>query len=926
MNTATTERPPKPTALTVDPNGIPPELKERRQWLLWKYTWKAKEQKWDKPPKQVNGKPASDTNPATWNTFDNVWAAYQRGGWDGIGFVFTTDDHYIFIDLDGCRDSDTGSIAPWSAALRAKFKGSAPDPIKIISQMRTYAELSPSDKGFHLFCAGELPGDRNKIGGKGHGCADGLELYQTARYSTITGHLVPGCLPSIAEANGELHDLYTQVFGDKQRPTTDPAPITGGSCNFDDSKIIEMAKAAKNGDKFCRLWNGDTTGFSSASEADLALANMLAFWTGPDSSRIESLMCQSGLKRPKWFEHKTYLDDTITKALADRTDFYRSDAGAGSKTKMSTRSKAMRTIIVGTDEPRVVDEAIAALGTCENIYQRGGVLVQVVEGAEPLKGIARPKDAPRIAAMRFARIRELLADAAAWFRPAGEGELEPCHPPDWTVKALDARGQWSGIRRLEAVVESPILRADGSVLQTAGYDEATGIIFRPQGVFPAIPEMPSQTDAIRARDILLRVVEDFPFATDAHKAAWLAGVLTPLARYAFHGPAPLFLYDANVRGCGKSLLTDLTSFITAGRAMARMSLPRDDDETRKRITALAMAGEPEILIDNLPASGFGSPSLDAALTATSWSDRILGQTAMASGIPLYAVWYATGNNVILVGDTARRVVHIRLESPEENPEERADFHHPDLLAWVRQERPRLTAAAVTILAAYCAAGRPDMQLMPWGSFEDWSALVRQVLVWVGLPDPGSTRTELVGQSDREAVALRQLIAGWEEMDAAGVGMTVAAVVRELGEHPTRYDALRSALYELAPPRDGKTLNPRSVGMKLHHLLHRVVGGKFLDRREARQGAIWVVCGRDICGTSTTSGTILDSARAGAHARARENVEATGNSPASPASPTVDPSDCFHQDVEETPTHDGYVNLTCRTCGKNLDCRKMEPVA
>ena len=154
-------------------------------------------------------------------------------------------------------------------------------------------------------------------------------------------------------------------------------------------------------------------------------------------------------------------------------------------------------------------------------------------------------------------------------------------------------------------------------------------------------------------------------------------------------------------------------------------------------------------------------------------------------MPLYATWYATGNNVILVGDTARRVVHIRLESPEENPEERADFHHPDLLAWVRQERPRLTAAAVTILAGYCAAGRPDMRLTPWGSFEAWSALVRQAVVWIGLPDPGSTRTELTSQADREAVALRQLIAGWEEMDAAGVGMTVAAVLRELAEHPNR---------------------------------------------------------------------------------------------------------------------------------------------
>ena len=361
-------------------------------------------------------------------------------------------------------------------------------------------------------------------------------------------------------------------------------------------------------------------------------------------------------------------------------------------------------------------------------------------------------------------------------------------------------------------------------------------------------------------------------------------MLTPLARYAFSGPSPLYLIDANVRGSGKTLLTDATSIIIVGRAMARMTLPRDDDETRKRITAIAVAGEPLILLDNLPAGGFGSPSLDAALTATSWFDRILGQTTMASGIPLYAVWYATGNNVILVGDTARRVVHIRLESPEENPEARAGFHHADLLAWAKQERQKLTAAAVTILAAYCAAGRPDMRLTPWGSFEGWSDLVRQAVVWTGLPDPGATRTELTIQADREAVALRQLIAGWEEIDAAGIGMTVGGVLQELVEHPTRYDSLRDAFFELAPSKDGKTLNPRSIGMKLHHLRRRVVGGKCMDRKDKHDGsAVWAVFG-SVAGTNGTRGTNLDSARTGARTRARENLDTPDIIPPSPVRP------------------------------------------
>ena len=84
---------------------------------------------------------------------------------------------------------------------------------------------------------------------------------------------------------------------------------------------------------------------------------------------------------------------------------------------------------------------------------------------------------------------------------------------------------------------------------------------------------------------------DFPFAKPEHRAAWLAFVLTPLARHAFSGPSPLFLIDANTRGSGKSLLADVGGILATGTTLARMSNPRDDEECRKRITALALAGD-----------------------------------------------------------------------------------------------------------------------------------------------------------------------------------------------------------------------------------------------------------------------------------------------------------------------------------------------
>src|SRR5262249_14668759 len=248
-----------------------------------------------------------------------------------------------------------------------------------------------------------------------------------------------------------------------------------------------------------------------------------------------------------------------------------------------------------------------------------------------------------------------------------------------------------------------------------GYDPETGLLLEPAGPLPDVPGLPTHNDALAASGALFEVVGDFPFERPVHRAAWLAGLLTPLARFAFTGPAPLFLVDANVRGAGKGLLLDCISRIATGERFTIAAYTADEDELRKRITALALAGDRLVLFDNLEGR-FGNAVLDAALTGTAWKDRLLGVNRLAEA-PLYMTWFATGTNVAVAADTARRICHCRLESPEERPEERSEFQHPNLLAWVGANRGRLLAAALTILRAYCAAGRPDLGLPAWGSFE-----------------------------------------------------------------------------------------------------------------------------------------------------------------------------------------------------------------
>jgi hypothetical protein len=501
-------------------------------------------------------------------------------------------------------------------------------------------------------------------------------------------------------------------------------------------------------------------------------------------------------------------------------------------------------VVVGVREHEVNDAAVAALGPDPDLYQRGGALVRVlVEPSAACRAVRRPAG-PRIDLLPKATLRERLTRAADWFaaRESKDGTaFIPAHPPDWCVAAVLARGDWPSVRRLEAVVEYPVLLPDSRVLAGPGFDPDSGLLYAPPaGLTLDLPD-PTPERVRQAVGELLEVVADFPFEAEAHRAAWVAALLTPLARFAFPGPAPLFLVDANVRGAGKGLLLHALSLVVTGEAFTVATYTPDPDELRKRITALALEGDRLVLFDNLDGK-FGNAALDAALTSTAWKDRLLGQNRQVS-VPLWATWYATGNNVAVAADTARRVCHVRLETPEEKPEGRGGFRHSDLLGWVRDHRPRLLSAALTVLRGYVLAGRPDQRLPAWGSFEGWSGLVRSAVIWAGLPDPAETRALLQDRSDVAAGAMAVVVREWHRVDPDGRGVTAAQVVeRVYGKPPCPgTEDLRDALDALLSRPDG-----RALGYKLRHHRRRVFGGRYLDHAGGHHGSgtRWAVFTKD----------------------------------------------------------------------------------
>jgi putative DNA primase/helicase len=287
---------------------IPPELQSYRQWVAFKTEPSDKPGKLKKIPINPNsGRYASHNDSATWGTIDKAIARAEQGKLAGIGFVFSAEDPFFGVDLDECREPTTGAVESWAQ--------------DIVDSLDSYTEVSLSGTGIHILGRGALPpGGRKK--GK-------VEMYGRERFFVVTGAHVQNTPNTLVDRSEALALLHAKVFGEK-KPTSHLEPTDTPLINLEDQEVIEKAKRAKNGSTFSALWDGDISDYPSHSEADLALCCLLAFWTGGNSQRVDRLIRQSRLYRPKWDEKhysdgRTYGQGTIDKALELTDEFYSQD-------------------------------------------------------------------------------------------------------------------------------------------------------------------------------------------------------------------------------------------------------------------------------------------------------------------------------------------------------------------------------------------------------------------------------------------------------------------------------------------------------------------------------------------------------------------------------------------------------------------------
>jgi hypothetical protein len=264
--------------------NFPIELQRIPQWIGWK-------------PEAVGGRTtkipycpttglrASTTDPQTWTTYDNACEALNGfDGLAGLGFVFKPP--YVGVDLDKCRNAETGATQPWA--------------LEVIKMLDSYTELSPSKTGYHILLKGVLPAGGNRRGQ--------VEVYTQSRYFTITGEHVPGTPTSINERDlTEFHRRFilnnavaTEVPKDESlsavewKLACDTAKRLGPSANIEDV-TLEFFKNANLRDKWIKNKSYISRTISKAIQkvhpaVTAATATAVAFEEEPEVELIEDCL------------------------------------------------------------------------------------------------------------------------------------------------------------------------------------------------------------------------------------------------------------------------------------------------------------------------------------------------------------------------------------------------------------------------------------------------------------------------------------------------------------------------------------------------------------------------------------------------------------------------------------------------------------
>ena len=287
---------------------VPSELKSLKHWCIYKLVWDEKRKKYTKIPYNAyNGKKAKSNDEKTWSDYQTALSAIEKYEASGLGFFFKPP--YFGIDIDNAE----GEVERYRS-------GDVEENIiyEFIETMKSYSEYSQSGTGIHIIAKGSLPDGRRRKGD--------VEMYTDGRFFAMTGNSASQYTRINSPAQVNINRLHDRYVADKKVIKFEKAPALESTVDLPVAEIIEKAKNAKQGARFKVFMDGGWEAFyESQSEADMAFANDLAFWTGRDFDKMDEIFRMSSLMRDKYDQKRgktTYGIGLLNKAVSESTNHY----------------------------------------------------------------------------------------------------------------------------------------------------------------------------------------------------------------------------------------------------------------------------------------------------------------------------------------------------------------------------------------------------------------------------------------------------------------------------------------------------------------------------------------------------------------------------------------------------------------------------
>ncbi|WP_410815505.1 hypothetical protein [Micromonospora sp. 050-3] len=452
---------------------------------------------------------------------------------------------------------------------------------------------------------------------------------------------------------------------------------------------------------------------------------------------------------------------------------------------MSTRLQ----IGSGPETIRVLKAALVD-GLLPDTYVSAGALVHM-EAVSGGLATAADEDSPlpvSASMVNPAGLAGLLAEHAYVYRlktrksDTGDPEVyeDEVTPPRDILSSVLAGKTWPGVPPLRGIIGAPVLRRDGTLLQQPGYDPATGLYLASKVALPPVPDQPTPEQVDEARTFLLgRFLRDFPWASAADRANYVALLATPILRHFTRSLTPFALIDATMPSSGKTILTAGPGMLYGQRVM---TWAYSDEELRKSITAVLAEQVGVVIWDNL-AEGtvIDSAVLAQLVTSGVWSDRQLGASRNVATVN-DRLWMATGNNLQVGGDMASRTVRVRLDPDMPRPElrDQRGFGIPHLDQWITDPANQLTVLwhLLVLVLDWTRRGAPRVSGLSMRQFTPWAQALGGFLAHHGI-DGFLTNAADIREIDEDETRWRAFLTCWHDRHG-GRAMT-AAELRQDGE-------------------------------------------------------------------------------------------------------------------------------------------------